>query len=393
VHRREGGVHSEPYRAPPWPNSVAPMGSAGQRGALSILLASVWLKGAVVAVSPPRRGVVGEAERATVSLPAAASPPAPLSFALNNTINSRTRSVISADARALYVDGEPWYPVSGEIHYARVPAAQWEEALLRMKAGGVDTLSVYVFWIHHEELEGQFDFSGRRDIRHFMQLAAACGLKVMLRAGPWCHGEVRNGGHPDWLQAMGSQFKLRQKDPQYLSYVSRFFAQLGAQLEGLWWSDGGPIVWCQLENETGDWQYLLALKDIASRHGFAPVAFARTGWPAPYSPKATPGHPALPVPADLPLLPFFSGCETSSFDSTSQPARVSQPRSSHHSIMSLPCCLARAWVQILTTTGRMRWSRHRSTLQSTLRWKAATYSATRKSLPRQCGEASTVCRR
>jgi beta-galactosidase len=151
------------------------MGSAGQRGALSILLASVWLKGAVVAVSPPRRGVVGEAERATVSLPAAASPPAPLSFALNNTINSRTRSVISADARALYVDGEPWYPVSGEIHYARVPAAQWEEALLRMKAGGVDTLSVYVFWIHHEELEGQFDFSGRRDIRQFIHDDCARG--------------------------------------------------------------------------------------------------------------------------------------------------------------------------------------------------------------------------
>ena len=25
------------------------------------------------------------------------------------------------------------------------------------------------------------------------------GLQVLLRIGPWDHGECRNGGHPDWL--------------------------------------------------------------------------------------------------------------------------------------------------------------------------------------------------
>ena len=64
-------------------------------------------------------------------------------------------------------------------------------------------------------------------------------------------------------------------------YVNRFFGQLARQLDGLWWRDGGPIVFCQLENEIGDWRYLLALRDAAQRAGMAPPLFTRTGWPAP----------------------------------------------------------------------------------------------------------------
>ena len=67
-----------------------------------------------------------------------------------------------------------------------------------MKAGGVDVVSAYTIWIHHEEEEGIFDFSGQRDLRAFLALVQKCGLKCFLRIGPWVHGEVRNGGFPDW---------------------------------------------------------------------------------------------------------------------------------------------------------------------------------------------------
>jgi hypothetical protein len=71
-----------------------------------------------------------------------------------------------------------WYPVSGEIHLARVPSAMWREQLLRMKSGGLTMVAVYVFWIHHEEAKGVFNFTGRRDIRSFISIAADVGLKV-----------------------------------------------------------------------------------------------------------------------------------------------------------------------------------------------------------------------
>ena len=115
-----------------------------------------------------------------------------------------------------------------------------------MKAGGVQIVATYLFWIHHEEIEGQFEWSGQRDLHRFIQLCQKHGLYVFLRIGPWSHGEVRNGGLPDWVLAKGA---TRRNDPQYLLYVQRYFGKIGEQLRGLLWKDGGPIVGVQLENE------------------------------------------------------------------------------------------------------------------------------------------------
>ena len=98
-------------------------------------------------------------------------------------------------------DGRPWLPVMGEIHYSRVPREDWDEAILKMKADGIEIIATYVFWIHHEEVEGQFDWSGNRSLRDFVTACRRHGMWVLARIGPWCHGEVRNGGFPDWLLA------------------------------------------------------------------------------------------------------------------------------------------------------------------------------------------------
>src|SRR5512145_3536365 len=73
------------------------------------------------------------------------------------------------DQRSLRLDGRPWLPVMGEFHYSRYPAEEWRDELLKMKAGGIDIAASYVFWIHHEEVEGRFDWSERRSLRSFVQ--------------------------------------------------------------------------------------------------------------------------------------------------------------------------------------------------------------------------------
>ena len=103
----------------------------------------------------------------------------------------------------------------GEFHFARYPEKYWQEELAKMKEDGVSVVAAYVFWIHHEEIEGQFDWSGQRDLRHFVELCRQEGLYVYLRIGPWDHGEARNGGFPDWLVAKG--IGLRGNDPEYLA--------------------------------------------------------------------------------------------------------------------------------------------------------------------------------
>lgn len=144
-------------------------------------------------------------------------------------------------------NGIPTIPVMGEFHYCRYPREQWEEAILKMKAGGLTVIPTYIFWNIHEEREGIFNWSGNRDVRSFIQLCHKYGMKVLVRIGPFCHGEIRNGGLPDWLFAR--PVEVRTDDPVYLKYVDRLYKQIATQLTGLYYKDGGPIIGTQIENE------------------------------------------------------------------------------------------------------------------------------------------------
>lgn len=185
---------------------------------------------------------------------------------------------VSWDAHSIIIDGKRLVPVMGEIHYSRIPASAWEQEVKKMKDGGVTMIACYVFWNHIEEIEGQYDWSGQRDLRKFLEICKKENLPVVLRMGPFCHGEVRCGGIPDWVVSSGC--KLRSEDPQFLQYVARLYRQIFTQAHGLLWKDGGPIIAAQFDNEySGHGSYLLALKRIAQEIGFDLPFYTRTGWP------------------------------------------------------------------------------------------------------------------
>lgn len=104
-------------------------------------------------------------------------------------------------------NGKPFIPVTGEFHFSRYPNKYWEESIRKMKAGGINIIATYIFWNIHEEKEGVFDWQGDRDVAKFIRLCAANDMKVIVRIGPFCHGEIRNGGLPDWL--FGRPFSVR----------------------------------------------------------------------------------------------------------------------------------------------------------------------------------------
>lgn len=76
------------------------------------------------------------------------------------------------------------------------------------------------FWNIHEEAEGQYDWKENKDLRRFIELCRKHDLHVWLRIGPWCHGEARYGGFPDWLVSI--EGGTRKDNPVYLKYVQRF---------------------------------------------------------------------------------------------------------------------------------------------------------------------------
>jgi len=219
----------------------------------------------------------GLAAPLALDLTAPVPPPTAAGFAMG-TARDPAGHALTVDSCGLRVDGYRWLPVMGEFHFARYPESEWRGELLKMKAGGIDIVSTYVFWIYHEEVEGRWDWTGRRDLRLFVETCGAVGLPVVVRAGPWCHGEVRNGGLPDWLLKKG--FPVRSDDPGYLAEVRGLYGQIAAQLHGLLWKDGGPVIGLQLENEYGGpGAHLLTLKRLAREAGLDVPLYTRTGWP------------------------------------------------------------------------------------------------------------------
>jgi beta-galactosidase len=207
------------------------------------------------------------------------APPAPSADGFRmGTAVAPDGTTLTLDNRSLLLNGRRWTPAMGEFHYSRYPAAEWRDELRKMKAGGIDILATYVFWNHHEEIEGGWDWSGDRDLRRFITMAGEVGLKVIVRCGPWCHGEVRNGGIPDWALEKG--WKVRTDDPPYLDHIKLIYAQIAKQTVGLLWKDGGPVIGIQLENEyNGPAEHLLHLKQIARDAGLDVPLYTRTGWP------------------------------------------------------------------------------------------------------------------
>lgn len=217
-----------------------------------------------------------------LKLDARAAVPVPQTGHLKlGTATSPQGRTLAANNQYLTLDGQPWLPVMGEYHFSRAPAAQWDAQLRLMKASGLDIVATYVFWNHHQEQPGPFHWRGNHDLRRFVQQAQAAGLKVVVRLGPWCHGEARYGGIPDWVV---DAMPTRGNDPEYLGHVEKLYAEIGAQIKGLLWKDGGPVVGVQLENEynlRGPGQgeaHIRELKRLAIKAGMDVPFYTVTGW-------------------------------------------------------------------------------------------------------------------
>ncbi|GGF06069.1 beta-galactosidase [Hymenobacter cavernae] len=237
------------------------------------------------------------------------APPPETGYLRLGTATSPTGHTLGANSQYLTRDGQPWLPVMGEFHFARFPKARWEEQLLKMKAGGVQIVASYLFWIFHEEEQGKFNFRGDRDFRYFVQLCAKHGLYVVARIGPWNHAELRNGGFPDWLVKQLPASALRSNDPAYLAAVRPYWHQLRQQTQGLLWKEGGPIIGIQLENEYNRGKasqgavHIAELKKMALAEGFDVPFYTVTGWQGARYPE----QEVIPVFGGYPDEPWGRG--------------------------------------------------------------------------------------
>ncbi|XP_039541610.1 beta-galactosidase isoform X1 [Pimephales promelas] len=179
-------------------------------------------------------------------------------------------------------DGEPFRYISGSIHYSRIPRVYWKDRLLKMYMAGLNAIQTYVPWNFHEPVPGQYDFSGDRDLEHFLQLCQDIGLLVVMRPGPYICAEWDMGGLPAWLLKK-KDIVLRSSDPDYLTAVDKWMGKLLPVIKRYLYQNGGPIITVQVENEYGsyfacDFDYMRHLSLLFRAHlGDEAVLFTTDG--------------------------------------------------------------------------------------------------------------------
>lgn len=179
------------------------------------------------------------------------------------------------------LNGKPFVVKAAELHYPRIPKPYWDQRIKLCKALGMNTVCLYTFWNSHEPKEDQFDFTGQNDLREFIKLCDANGMKVILRPGPYVCAEWEMGGLPWWLLKK-KDIKLRENDPYFLERVNKFQKAVADQVGDLTISDGGPIIMVQVENEYGsygtDKEYVGNIRDMLRNNFGEDVTLFQCDW-------------------------------------------------------------------------------------------------------------------
>ncbi|XP_009130274.1 beta-galactosidase 6 isoform X2 [Brassica rapa] len=160
---------------------------------------------------------------------------------------------VTYDGRSLIIDGQRKLLFSGSIHYPRSTPEMWPSLIKKTKEGGIDVIQTYVFWNLHEPKLGQYDFSGRNDLVKFIKEIRSQGLYVCLRIGPFVEAEWNYGGLPFWLRDVPGMVYRTDNEP-FKFHMQRFTSKIVNLMksEGLYASQGGPIILSQIENEYGN---------------------------------------------------------------------------------------------------------------------------------------------
>jgi beta-galactosidase len=223
------------------------------------------------------RGIAAEAAKVLRPTWLASSCVAGMFLAATAPVDAGTFEV---GQKQFLLDGKPFQIRSGEIHYSRVPAAEWRNRIRMAKAMGLNTICTYVFWNYHEAKPGEFDFSGEKDVVQFIRICGEEGMKAIVRPGPYVCAEWDLGGIPAWILA-DKGVKLRTTDARYLNPAKEWLKRMAAMIEPLSVPRGGPVIMVQLENEYAnlgaDREYLQALQSALRSGGYSGTLFTSDG--------------------------------------------------------------------------------------------------------------------
>lgn len=155
---------------------------------------------------------------------------------------------IQFDKNSWIIDGNRVFIKSAAVHYFRLPRAEWDELLDKVKKAGCNCIETYIPWNWHEEAEGVWDFADDKDLGTFLKKCAERNLYVILRPGPFICAEWDFGGLPWWLSSK-ENMKYRCYHEPFLHYVDQYFDELVPRILPHLITNAGTVIMVQVENE------------------------------------------------------------------------------------------------------------------------------------------------
>ncbi|MCC2686330.1 MAG: beta-galactosidase, partial [Paenibacillaceae bacterium] len=183
--------------------------------------------------------------------------------------------IVRYDDKSWFIRDQRIFIISAAIHYFRLPRQEWAEVLDKARAAGCNCVETYIPWNWHEEKEGEWDFSGDKDLEAFLSMCEERELYAIVRPGPYICAEWDFGGLPWWLSAK-PDMKYRCYHEPFLHYVDLYLNQVIPRIERHLITRGGTVIMVQVENEYQAWgipdrRYMEYLRDGMIRRGIEGV--------------------------------------------------------------------------------------------------------------------------
>lgn len=205
-----------------------------------------------------------------------------LTIVFSGTLQAQESHSFAVGKNTFMLDGKPFVIRAGELHYPRIPRPYWEQRIQMCKAMGMNTICIYIFWNYHEQVQGNYDFTGQADVAEFVRLIQKNGMYCIVRPGPYVCAEWDMGGLPWWLLKKKDISVRDLNDPLYMESATKFIHEVGKQLAPYQLQNGGNIIMVQVENEYAVWgkdvKYMSTIRDEIRKAGFDKVQLLRCDW-------------------------------------------------------------------------------------------------------------------
>ncbi|KDQ12662.1 glycoside hydrolase family 35 protein [Botryobasidium botryosum FD-172 SS1] len=157
--------------------------------------------------------------------------------------------LVQWDGYSLVIKGQRVYLWSGEFHTWRLPVPDlWPDILQKVKAAGLNAISIYVHWGLSHPSRNTLDFGGYRALQPLFDAAKDAGLWVVVRPGPYINAETTAGGIPHWVTTE-VHGHLRTNDTDYHDTWVPYIKAISEVTRGNQITKGGPVIAVQVENE------------------------------------------------------------------------------------------------------------------------------------------------